>query len=165
MNLIELYQKKGLSFFPLRKKSKKPLFDWAVYQERKPTQAEVDEWREKGLLDQVAIVCGAVSGIIVLDVDDPEKFEAWRTQNGHSMPPTPMVRTSGGKYHVYFKHPGGRVKNSVKKIPAPTSRPMGAMWWPRPPSIQLPGNPMSGWNLWAWTPKYGISPGVAYRFY
>jgi hypothetical protein len=134
MNLIELYQKKGLSFFPLRKKSKKPLFDWAVYQERKPTQAEVDEWREKGLLDQVAIVCGAVSGIIVLDVDDPEKFEAWRTQNGHSMPPTPMVRTSGGKYHVYFKHPGGRVKNSVKKIPGADIKADGG-YVVAPPSI------------------------------
>jgi hypothetical protein len=117
MDLIELYQKHGFSFFPLRKNSKKPLFAWAVYQTRRPTQDEVKEWRDKGLLDQVAIVCGAVSGIFVLDVDDPTTFEAWLKQNNHNLPITPMVKTSGGKYHLYFKHPGGKIKNSLKKIP------------------------------------------------
>ena len=138
MDLIELYQKKGLSFFPLRKKSKKPLIDWAVYQERKPTQEEVDGWREKGLLDQVAIVCGAVSGIIVLDIDDPEKFEIWSKKNKLPIPPTPTVRTSGGKYHLYFSHPGGKIKNMVKKIPGADIKADGG-YVCAPPSVHPSG--------------------------
>lgn len=139
MDHIATYQKHHISFFPLRKKSKKPLFDWAVYQTRKPTQAEVKEWLEKGLLNQVAIVCGEVSGIIVLDVDDPEKFEAWKTKNGFPLPPTPMVRTSGGKYHVYFKHPGGKIKNMIKKIPGADIKADGG-YVVAPPSVHPTGS-------------------------
>jgi len=138
MDMIELYQKHGFSFFPLRKKSKKPLIEWAVYQTRHPTQEEVDDWRAKGLLGQVAIVCGAISGIIVLDVDDPEKFNAWREKNNFPLPPTPTVRTSGGKFHYYFKHPGGKVKNSVKKIPGADIKGDGG-YVVAPPSVHPTG--------------------------
>ena len=140
MDLIELYQKRGLSFFPLRKKSKKPLLAWEVYQTRRPTEAEVREWLEKGLLKQVGIVCGAISGIVVLDVDDPEKFETWMAQHNNAMPSTPMVRTSGGKYHVYFAHPGGIIRNSVKKIPGADIRGDGG-YVVAPPSIHPNGTP------------------------
>ena len=144
MDLIEKYISKGFSFFPLRKKSKKPLFDWAVYQTRRPTQEEVSDWRSKGLLNQVAIVCGAVSGIIVLDVDDPPTFEAWIKEHNYSMPPTPMVRTSGDKYHAYFKHPGGKIKNSVKKIPGADIKADGG-YVVAPPSIH-PNGAAYEWN-------------------
>ena len=97
----------------------------------------MNEWRNKGLLDQIAIVCGAISGIIVLDIDDPEKFEAWRTKHGHAMPQAPMVRTSKG-YHVYYKHPGGKIKNSTKKIPGADIKADGG-YVVAPPSVHPDG--------------------------
>jgi hypothetical protein len=138
------YQKHKLSFFPLRKHSKKPLSKWAVYQTRWPTEDEIKAWQDKGLLDQVAIVCGAVSGIIVLDIDDPEKFEAWLKKEKHSLPPTPRVNTSEGRCHYYFKHPGGKIKNSVKKIPGADIKADGG-YVVAPPSIHPSGHAYE-WN-------------------
>jgi Bifunctional DNA primase/polymerase, N-terminal/Primase C terminal 1 (PriCT-1) len=137
-DLIATYQKHQLSLFPLRKKTKKPLSEWAIYQTRRPTDDEIKAWQDKGLLDQPAVVCGEVSGIVVLDVDDPEKFESWTRKEKHQVPPTGQARTSGGKYHLYFKHPGGKIKNSIKKIPGADIKGDGG-YVVAPPSIHPNG--------------------------
>jgi hypothetical protein len=136
---IATYQKHKLSFFPLSKKSKKPLSAWSIHQTRRPTEEEIKEWQDKNLLNQLAIVCGEVSGLIVLDVDDPETFEPWLKKSKHQLPPTPQVKTSGEKYHCYFRHPGGKVKNSVKKIPGADIKADGG-YVVAPPSIHPNGS-------------------------
>jgi hypothetical protein len=138
-DLITLYQERGFSFFPLRKKSKKPIFDWAAWQTRRPSNEEVKTWQDQGLLNQVAIVCGAISGIFVLDVDDPEVFDSWMLAQHHPMPPSPTVRTGKGR-HIYFRHPGGKIKNSTKKIPGADIKADGG-YVVAPPSIHPGGKP------------------------
>ena len=63
----------------------------------------------------VAIATGAVSGIVVLDVDPDnggeETLAACLDRHG-PLPPTVAVATGGGGRHHVFRHPGGEVKSN-----------------------------------------------------
>jgi hypothetical protein len=64
----------------------------------------------------VAVLTGARSGIVVLDVDPrhggTETLLALVAAHG-ALPDTPVVETGGGGQHYYFAHPGGRVDGCV----------------------------------------------------
>ena len=92
------YRGMGLSIIPLWPKSKKPLLKWERYQKAQPTKDELFNWFANGEANNIGIVTGAVSGIVVLDVDDPKAVQ------GRPLPHTPTVKTAKG-YHYYFKHP------------------------------------------------------------
>lgn len=51
------------------------------------------------------IACGPASGIIVLDVDELERFESVAGDNSWVIPKTRTVRTGSGNRHHYFQHP------------------------------------------------------------
>ena len=51
------------------------------------------------------ICCGPASGLLVLDVDDPEAFTAIVESQGLSLPETMQVQTGSGKPHYYFRYP------------------------------------------------------------
>lgn len=153
MDDIATYRRYRISYFPLRKKSKRPLLDeWTVFQTRPPLQEEDKVWETRKLLDQVAIVTGQVSGYIVLDEDNPPIFQAWLKENNYHLPPTATVKTSSfkddqgnthQKFHYYFKHPGGRVKNMIKQIPGADIKGDGG-YCVAPPSIH-PGGEQYEW--------------------
>lgn len=100
----------GFSFFPIPKGQKRPTMKWEAYQERCPTDAEIASWKPHD--SNVAIVTGAISGIVVLDVDSDEG-EALVRENG--VPETPTVETAKGR-HRYFKHPGFKVRNFARRL-------------------------------------------------
>lgn len=77
---------------------------WKVLQEQKPTEQEVRHWFARGRDTLLAVVCGEVSGIVVLDFDGAEGRLLLKTLGLH-----PHVQTGSGGYHVYFKHPGHRI--------------------------------------------------------
>jgi hypothetical protein len=79
-------------------------------------QERVAMWCEQHPDANPAIATGAGSGIIVVDVDDIEAFDAWRTDHG-PLPETVTVQTPSGGRHLYFRHPGQRVGNRTKFIP------------------------------------------------
>lgn len=82
----------------------------------------------------VGIATGAVSGLVVLDVDGPDGVASLA---GKTIPPTPCVLTSNGK-HFYFRHPGGVIRNFVKKLPGLDLRGDGG-YVVAPPSTHLSG--------------------------
>lgn len=103
-------------------RDKKPLIKWEEFQKRLPTEDEVRSWFDVQFPDAgIALVTGKLSGIYVLDVDDPD--EAFTTMqklaNGESIDftNTCCVTTSHGQ-HIYFKHPGSlfNLPNFVKKV-------------------------------------------------
>jgi hypothetical protein len=57
----------------------------------------------------VGIATGSVSGLAIIDIDQPEIPEALLELLGPEAASTPTVRTGGGGLHMYFKHPGDRV--------------------------------------------------------
>lgn len=68
--------------------------------------------------NNIAIVTGAASGLVIVDADGPEGLDSLTTLLGCDPRwlETPRVKTGKG-WHVYFRHPGGAVRNFVKKLP------------------------------------------------
>ncbi len=61
----------------------------------------------------VAIATGAISGLVVIDIDGPDGEASLATLP--PMPETRIVQTGRGR-HLYFAHPGGAVPNSAGKL-------------------------------------------------
>ena len=52
-------------------KNKKSLIKWEEYQKRLPTEQEIIDWWAKFPEANVGIVTGLISGLVVIDIDDP----------------------------------------------------------------------------------------------
>lgn len=96
------YLNKGWSVIPIKPSSKLPsIVSWKVYQERLPTIEEVTGWWTTRPNDNIALICGKISGIIVVDID-PQHGGVDSTK-GLELPPTLASRTGGGGQHLFYK--------------------------------------------------------------
>ncbi|MFA5168265.1 MAG: bifunctional DNA primase/polymerase [Candidatus Omnitrophota bacterium] len=106
--------RRGWSVIPVS--NKKPLVSWAKYQSRLATKHEVFRWFRRWPEANLAAVTGAISGIVALDIDRKhggiEALAGLEKKYG-DLPKTPKVRTGGGGFHFYFKHPGFPIKNAT----------------------------------------------------
>jgi len=78
------------------------------FRDREPTNEEVAAWDESSY--NVGVICGAPSGIVVVDVDSADADAL--IQSLH-LPATPLVKTAKG-CHLYFKQPSVALRNRVK---------------------------------------------------
>lgn len=104
----------GWSVLPLRAGDKRPLIRWQELQTQRPSAATVAGWFAQWPHANVGIVTGAISRLVVLDVDPRHGGESsLRDLQTHfgSLPATLEARTGGGGRHLYFAHPGGLVRN------------------------------------------------------
>jgi hypothetical protein len=131
------YRKRGFSVIPC-KKDKKPLVKWESYQLQKPTETEIREWWEKWPNANVAIPCGHVSGVDVLDVDTEEAYQQLQDNYLSDSFRTPTVKTPNGR-HLYFKHRVG-LSNAVRIVPGTDLRTVGG-YVIAPPSRNGEGTP------------------------
>jgi hypothetical protein len=98
---------------PLKPGSKLPgLASWKAYQDRKPTLDELERWFAE-TANNVGIVTGKVSGIVVVDVDGPAGEE---TVKPLGIPRTPTANTPHGR-HIFLRHPGEPVPNRAHVAP------------------------------------------------
>jgi hypothetical protein len=108
------YAARGWSVLPIEPRGKRPLLAWRDLQQRIADAAEIDTWYQRWPDANVGIVTGAVSGLVVLDVD-PQHGGAdslARIEHAHGpLPRTAEVATGGGGRHLYFRHPGGTLHN------------------------------------------------------
>ena len=84
---------------PVVERGKRPIVRWQTFEERHPTEPEVRGWFERWPLANVAIVTGAISGIVILDVDPSHSGEKslMRLALKNAGPPeTVEVATGGG---------------------------------------------------------------------
>lgn len=126
--VLELFRQ-GYNVVPIYPREKRVALDtWKELQERRVTEEELREWWGRRPDLNVGIVTGAISGIVVVDVDRPEILEECK------LPPTRMVRTPGGGYHLYYRHPGNRVRNRVNVRPGVDIRGDGG-YVVAPPSV------------------------------
>lgn len=110
------YLRRGWSVIPVRPRSKRPIIAWQSYQEHPPSADLVRHWYERWPDANVAVVTGAVSGLVVVDVDPAHGGGAslQRLQKDHGVLPTTLEAiTGGGGRHLYFAHPGSTVHNRV----------------------------------------------------
>lgn len=93
------YLDRGWSVIPIRAGQKSPaLPSWKEFQYRLPTEEEIYEWFD-GTTNDVAVVCGSVSKLVVLDTDNQDATDYVRSQGWDRTPY--QVKTSKG-YHFYF---------------------------------------------------------------
>lgn len=104
-------------------------------------EKQAREWWREWPNANVAIVCGAESGIAVVDIDpDHDGHLTLRTlEKTHGkLPSTPMVRTGSLGRHYYFKHPGGKVTSRKGFVQGIDSQADGA-YVVAPPSLHRGG--------------------------
>ncbi len=108
------YLRRGWSVVPLRPREKRPLIRWEAFQTRRATDAELETWFARWPEANIGIVTGAISGLVVVDVDPAHggADSLRRLERRHGvLPATIEALTGGDGRHVYFRHPGGIVRN------------------------------------------------------
>lgn len=81
---------------------KRPLIEWAVYQEQLPTEEEIKMWWRNWKNANIGIITGRVSGIVVLDID-PRNGGDQSIDKKH-LPVTVTQKTGGDGVHYFFKY-------------------------------------------------------------
>jgi len=113
---------RGLSVIPVPRPGpgidgKTPLIKWREYQTRLPTAEELETWFDDRppVRTNFAVITGAVSGVVVIDVDARDVTRDYRDWGIlYNLPDTPwMTETAKGR-HFWFRHPGGLVANRVR---------------------------------------------------
>lgn len=107
----------GLSVIPINAGTKVPAIAWEEYQKRLPTKDEMELWFAGERCHKAwAVICGEVSGIVVVDLDSREALD-WAEANL----PKPALRVGTGTKpdgfrgrHWYYRHPGLDVRNRAK---------------------------------------------------
>lgn len=107
---IKKYINQGYSVFPVQlskkgeKVEKKPVVEWADYQQRYATDQEINVWCSMLDFNALGMATGKISGITVLDIDDPSI-----TTYDSKM----KVKTISGGFHLWYKYKPG-VRNTVR---------------------------------------------------
>lgn len=111
---------RGWSVLPIEPRGKRPLVPWRELQERRAGPAEIEAWFDAHPCANVGVVTGALSGLLVLDVDSghggAESLARLEIEHG-SLPRSVEAMSGGGGRHLYFAHPGGSVPNRVGLAP------------------------------------------------
>lgn len=114
------YLRRGWSVVAAGERTKRPIVRWQAFQHRMPTVEEVTAWFERWPMGNIAAVTGAISGIIVVDVDPKnggdQSLADLEARHG-PLPKTVESLTGGGGRHLYFVHPGHEVRNRAGLAP------------------------------------------------
>ena len=81
-------------------------------------EAKINSWFDRWPNTNYAIVTGAISGMFVIDIDPPDgetSFKKLETTHG-ALGETLQVITPRGGRHLFFRHPGGIIKNSKDEL-------------------------------------------------
>lgn len=128
------YSRRGWCVVPLKERSKQPSIDWKAFQTRKPTEDELRGWFKTGR-ENIALVCGSISGLVVVDLDGQEGIDEAAKLGLRS----PLNVVTGKGRHLYYKHPGGLVNNAVRLAPGIDLRADGG-YVLLPPSVHPNGH-------------------------
>ncbi len=132
--------KLGFSIIPLREKGKEPAIStWKPNSTSRATSEEITKWFMTFPQNNVGIVTGSISNLVVVDIDGPEGEESAKQLGLFS----PVQVFTGKGRHLYYKHPGGAISNSVRKYPGLDVRGDNG-YVVAPPSV----HPMGGQYKW-----------------
>ena len=123
---------------------KHPRIAWTQYQQRRPTAEAVRAWWTRWPNANVAVVTGAVSGLVVLDIDPRHGGDESLIDLG-TLPPTLTSLTGGGGQHLFYAHPGTPIANGANLLPGIDLRGDGG-YVIAPPSSHASGRQYS-WDV------------------
>lgn len=114
------YLERGWSVIPIKPQGKRPAIKWLEYQNRLPTEDEVTKWWTQWEDYDIALVTGEISGVVVVDCDNDNAYNASQEANMK----TPIkVKTKRG-IHLYFEHP----KDGIRRGPRAGVNSRGSDW-------------------------------------
>jgi hypothetical protein len=87
---------------------KVPAIAWKEFQTRLPTDAELVRWFSGD--DNIAIITGALSGVVVIDADSPPALKWCAARLSY----TPWQTRTARGYQFFYHHPGVPVGNRAK---------------------------------------------------
>jgi hypothetical protein len=107
------YQELGWSVIPIPPKTKQPNLSWKKYQKKAASQSQIKKWWTEKPDYNIGIITGAISEVIVVDIDSFEGQEVYRNTIGAI--PNTIRQTTGkpGALHALFKHNGTNIPNAV----------------------------------------------------
>ena len=175
----------GWSVVPLSPETKRPMVSWKPFQRRRPDAARLAAWLAARPSAGIAVVCGEVSGrLVILDLDEGhDNGASGRTTleaRGYTLPQAPTVHTPSGGTHLYLRWPEGLpmprpragkdacsepmpgvdLRGEASYAAAPPSRRRGGGWvWVDGVRMPLPEAP--DWLVRLYTPQaVGQQPGT-----
>ncbi len=108
----KMYHSKGLSIIPVRSDKKPTITSWKEYQERKPTEEEIQKWFSDSTVTGIAVITGKISGVVVIDCEKDFDYSLV------DFPETVVSRTGGGGKHFFFRYPKNiKVGNKTRFLP------------------------------------------------
>ncbi|MEM2079750.1 MAG: phage/plasmid primase, P4 family [Nitrososphaerota archaeon] len=111
------YHQLNFVVIPTIPQKKQPAVEWGSFQLNRASWNEIerlfDEAIEKYGDCGIGVICGKVSGLVVLDVDDENKWhEFCRKHNLNPEPSSIVVKTPHG-WHFYFRYPRDKQINRL----------------------------------------------------
>ncbi|MBI3466669.1 MAG: bifunctional DNA primase/polymerase [Planctomycetes bacterium] len=123
-----------LSVIPIQRGSKQPIGSWMNNQFERMGDAEIR--RRFSQYTNLAVVCGAVSRVVVVDSDGPEALQWVRANLADT---DLMTRTPRGGLHLWYRHGGVQIRNRAKIRGMPLDVRGDRGYVLVPPSINLHG--------------------------
>jgi hypothetical protein len=105
---------RGLHVFPCLPRDKRPATEHGFLDATRDAEVIKSWWRAEPTAN-VAVRTGAVSNLVVLDVDGAEAALMQLEAEHGALPPSVEVITARGR-HIWFRHPGGTVPNSASRV-------------------------------------------------
>jgi hypothetical protein len=104
----------GFYVFPVKARDKVPVTAHGLLDAKRDVNAIRACWSQHPHLN-VAVRCGAESGIVVLDVDGDDGWDSLHAleNENEELPTTLSVTTPRGGQHFYWLHPGVPIKNTT----------------------------------------------------
>lgn len=131
------------SVFPVGP-DKKALIKWKPYQKKLPTEEQVKQWWTKWPNANIGIATGIISGVAVVDIDDPIVGKPALAELIPDSLVFPISKTPHGGEHWYFNCVDPDISNdNIKKVPGCDLRANGG-YAVAPPSVLEDG------KCWKW---------------
>ena len=107
------YYECNFSIIPVEKAGKKPnISRWNKYQFQRPSKQEIETWYKNGLFENIGLICGAVSDVVVLDIDDANLVDDLGLKLD-KIAENNWVENTGRGYHIIMK-PNGEIGDTSK---------------------------------------------------
>jgi len=100
------YTKLGFSLIPVGNEKSDVLLPWKRYQTALASLGEIKSWISRWPTMNLGVVTGEISGIVVVDIEKGGSTKGY--------PATATAKSGRDGRHLYYRHPGYPIKNSVR---------------------------------------------------